>query len=87
VLNKPAWSKAHVGSVEPTMRRGVLPVIGDRDIAQITREPVQAALNHMAEMELHLGVKNKHTRLGYGERSKKLVPTRRQFLSLPSRRA
>jgi integrase len=63
-LNKPAWSKAH--TVEPIMRRGVLPAIGDRDIATLTREPIQAALNHMAEVTLLLGSKQQHKRIGYG---------------------
>jgi integrase len=52
--------------VEPVMRRGMLPSIGDRDIAALTREPVQAALNQMAEMTLLLGAKKQHQRIGYG---------------------
>lgn len=66
-LHKPLWSKPQIGSVEPIMRRAVLPAIGDRDIASLTREPVQAALNHMAEMPLLIGKGDKqYTRIGYG---------------------
>jgi hypothetical protein len=63
-LNKAHWSKAHIGAVEPVMRRAILPQIGDRDIAELTHEPVQAALNHLAEMPLLIGKKKQYTRIG-----------------------
>jgi hypothetical protein len=52
--------------VEPVMRRGILPAIGNRDIAALTREPVQAALNHIVEMTRLLGARKQHQRIGYG---------------------
>ena len=59
------------------MRRAVLPVIGDRDVAALTREPVQAVLNHMGEMPLLIGVKkdSQYTRIGYGESALKTART------------
>jgi site-specific recombinase XerD len=57
------------------MRRAVLPQIGDRDIAALTHEPVQAALNHMADMPLLIGIKKQFTRIGYGESALKTART------------
>jgi integrase len=74
-LNKSHWGKAHQGAVEPVMRRGILPQIGQRNIAQLTHEPVQAALNHMAEMSLLIGKKNQYTRIGYSESALKTART------------
>lgn len=74
-INKPLWSKAHVGSVVPIIERAVLPIIGDRDIAALTPEPLQGVLNRMVEMPLLLGVQNKYTRIGYGETALKRART------------
>jgi hypothetical protein len=74
-LNKPAWSKPQIGAVEPIMRRAILPQIGGRDIGALTREPVQAVSNHMAEIPLMIGVKNQYTRIGYGESALKTART------------
>jgi hypothetical protein len=57
------------------MRRAILPLIGARDIAALTREPVQAVLNQMAEMPLLIGVKKQYTRIGYGESALKTART------------
>lgn len=66
-INRPMWSKAHIESLVPIIERGVLPVIGHRAIAELTPEPLQAALNHMAEMPLLIGKgEGQYTRIGYG---------------------
>ena len=57
------------------MRRAILPQIGDRDIAALTHESVQAVLNHMAKMPLLIGRKKQYTRLGYGESALKTART------------
>jgi integrase len=76
-LKKPHWSKPQIGAVEPIMRRAVLPQIGERDIARFTPEPLQAALNHMAEMPLLIGTRKEtqYTRIGYGESALKTART------------
>lgn len=76
-LKKPHWSKPQIGAVEPIMRRAILAQIGERDIATFTPEPLQAALNHMAEMPLLIGTRKEtqYTRIGYGESALKTART------------
>lgn len=74
-LKRPHWSKAQSGPVEAVMRRAILPAIGDRDIADLTHEPIQAALNRMAEVPLMMGHKKQYTRIGYGESALKKART------------
>lgn len=75
-LKKRHWSQAQIGSVEPVMRRGILTQIGSRDIAGLTFEPVQAALNHMADVPLLIGKGDTaYTRIGYGESALKTART------------
>lgn len=64
-LKRPRWSRAHAGSVEPVMRRAVLPAIGERPVAALTPEPLQVVLNQMAEAKITVGKENPTVRVGY----------------------
>lgn len=77
LLKRPHWSSSQIGSVEPVMRRAILPQIGDRELETLTHEPLQAVLNHMARMPLLIGsrAENQYTRIGYGQSALKTART------------
>jgi integrase len=59
----PKWSRANQKTVNSIFRRAVLPTLGDRLISQLTFEPLQNALNQMAEMTVgKTGMKRGYSR-------------------------
>jgi len=65
-----------IAVVEIVMGRAILPQLGERDIASLRYEAVQAALNHMAEMPLLIGKgKKRYTRIRYGQSAIKRART------------
>jgi integrase len=66
-LKTPSWSRANTKTLTSVFDRAVLPAIGDRDIASLSLEPLQAVLNHMAEMRIGKKGDQVGIRTGYGE--------------------